>query len=1087
MEISLGPPKELRADKAKAFGGLGVSMKSKTGVLFCTALLLAASIVTVQPARGQVAGGTILGTVTDQTGAVIAAAQVSITNTKTNVKRVTTTNSDGFYSAPNLLPGDYIVTATATGFAETVDPGITLTVGAQLLVNMSMRLGSSTQQVEVTGAVPSVDLTTSTIGGVVNATTVRELPLNGRDWTQLATLQPGVATVNTQPSISNLSSGRGQRGFGIQMTISGGRPQQNNYRLDGISINDYSNGAPGSALGSTFGVEAVQQFSVLTSAYDAEYGKSSGGVINAITRSGTNGFHGDVYEFLRNSALDARNFFDGSSVPPFRRNQFGAAAGGPILKDRTFIFGNYEGLRQSLGVTNKDTVPSLAARAGNLTSGMVTVSPMVVPFLGLYPMPNGAVAGDTAVYNIVIQQTTLEDFFTTRVDHKFSDKDSLAGTYLFDRSSVTQPDEFKNKLVKFHTRQQVLALEETHVFSSQAVNSVRVGLSREPALIGDTSTVLNPLATNLQLGFVPGLPAGGLRIPGVTNFSGGQNGASYYNFHWTSIQADDDFFLTKGRHSIKIGFALERIRNNMLSATNPNGIFAFGSLANFLTDKPRILTASPPGTVTPRGIRQTIVGAYVQDDWRWRPNLTLNLGLRYETATVPTEVHGRLSTLRNPTDSYTLNHLGDPFFSNPTRLNFAPRVGFSWDPFKTGKTAVRGGFGIYDNLPLPYLFELLTLSAAPFFQSYSAGALPAGSFPTGAFQLINGNPKTLRYTYVEPHPHRNYVMQWNLNVQRDLGKNLTGMIGYVGSRGVHQPFRVDDMNLVLPTLTPQGYLWPSQPGVKLNPNVGLLNGLMWRENTFYHGLQTQIRKLMGHGFQLQGSFTWSKSIDSGSASIAGDAFTNAQSSLPWFDLRLDRGLSDFNVGRNLVINYTWNLPSPKSLPRPAEWALGGWEWGGIYQARDGQPFSVIIGGDPLGEMSSDTTGSADTPNRVPGPGCNSLVNPGNPNNYIKLQCFTFPNPTTLRGNLGRNTLIGPGLSNFDFSLVKNTHVPRISEGFNVQFRWEIFNIFNRANFAQPLDHNTIYDQNKNPVSQAGLITSTQTPSRQMQFGLKVIW
>src|SRR4029077_7796497 len=297
-------------------------MKSKTGVLFCSAFLLAASIVTVQPARGQVAGGTILGTVTDQTGAVIAAAQVSITNTKTNVKRMTTTNSDGFYAVPNLLPGDYIVTATATGFAETVDPGITLTVGAQLLVNMIMRLGSSTQQVEVTGAVPSVDLTTSTVGGVVNATTVRELPLNGRDWTQLATLQPGVATVNTQPSISNLSSGRGQRGFGIQMTISGGRPQQNNYRVDGININDYSNGAPGSALGSTFGVEAVQQFSVLTSAYDAEYGKSSGGVINAITRSGTNGFHGDVYEFLRNSALDARNFFDGSSVPPFRRNQF---------------------------------------------------------------------------------------------------------------------------------------------------------------------------------------------------------------------------------------------------------------------------------------------------------------------------------------------------------------------------------------------------------------------------------------------------------------------------------------------------------------------------------------------------------------------------------------------------------------------------------------------------------------------------------------------------------------------------------------------------------------------------------------------
>jgi outer membrane receptor protein involved in Fe transport len=1066
-------------------------MKSTTRILMWTAFLVAASIVAMRPTSGQVAGGTILGTVTDQTGAAIADAQISIMNSRTNVTRTATTNSDGFYTVPNMLPGDYVVTATAAGFAETVATGITLTVGAQQSVNVSMRVGASTQRVEVTGAAPLVDLTTSTVGGVVGATTVRELPLNGRDWTQLATLQPGVATVNTQPSISNLSSGRGQRGFGVQMTISGGRPQQNNYRLDGISINDYSNGAPGSALGSTFGVEAIQQFSVLTSAYNAEYGKSSGGVINAITRSGTNGFHGEAYEFLRNSALDARNFFDRSSVPPFRRNQFGAAAGAPIRKDRTFVFANYEGLRQSLGVTSVDITPSAAARAGNLSTGTVKVSPLVAPFLGLYPLPNGGLlaGGDAGIFNISTQQVTLEDFFTTRVDHKFSNTDSLAGTYIFDRSSVNQPDEFKNKLVKFHTRQQVVALEETHIFSPEAVNSVRVGLSREPALISDTTTTLNPLATDLTLGFVPGLPAGGLRIPGITNFSGGQGGVSYYNFHYTSIQAYDDFFLTRGLHSIKIGFALERIRNNMLSASNPNGVFSFSSLANFLTDKPRILTASPLGTVTPRGIRQTIVGGYVQDDWRWRPNLTLNLGLRYETASVPTEVNGKISTLRNPTDSYTLNHLGDPFFSNPTRLNFAPRVGFAWDPFKNGKTAVRGGFGIYDNLPLPYLFELLTISAAPFFQSYSSAALPAGSFPTGAFQLINGNPAALRYTYIEPNPHRNYVMQWNLNLQRDLGHNLTATLGYVGSRGVHQPFRTDDMNLVLPTLTAQGYLWPSPAGsgTKLNPNAGLINGLMWGENTFYHALQAQVKKFMGHGFQLQGSFTWSKSIDSGSAAIAGDAFGNSQSSLPWFDLGLDRGLSDFNVGRNLVISYTWNLPSPKSLPRPANWALGGWELGGIYQARDGQPFSVIIGGDPLGEKSSDTTGSADDPNRMPGPGCTSLVNPGNPNNYIKLQCLSFPSPSTLRGNLGRNTLTGPGLSNFDLSLFKNNYVSKVSESFNVQFRWELFNVLNRANFAQPLANNTIFDQSGNLVPGAGLITSTQTPSRQMQFGLKVIW
>jgi hypothetical protein len=873
------------------------------------------------------------------------------------------------------------------------------------------------------------------------------------------------------------------------MTISGGRPQQNNYRLDGISINDYSNGTPGSALGSTFGVEAIQQFSVLTSAYNAEYGKSSGGVINAITRSGTNDFHGEVYEFLRNSAFDARNFFDGNTVPPFRRNQFGVAAGAPIRRNHTFVFANYEGLRQDLGVTNVDITPSAAARNGTLSTGNVTVSPLVRPFLGLYPLPNGALleAGDTGIFQISTSQVTGEDFFTTRVDHAFSGSDSLSGTYIFDRSSVIQPDEFQNKLVRFHTREQVLALEETHIFGPQAVNSIRFGLLREPALIGDTSTVLTSLASDLSLGFVPGLPVGALRVPGVTNFSGGKNGVSFYNFHWTTIQGYDDFAITRGLHSIKLGLAFERIRQNMLSATNPNGVFAFSSLANFLTDKPRSLTASPVGNITPRAVRQSVVGVYAQDDWRLRPNFTLNLGLRYEIATVPTEVHGRISTLRNPTDPNSLNHLGDPFFYNPTLHNFAPRVGFSWDPFGNSKTAVRAGFGIYDNLPLPYLFELMILSEAPFFQSFSAGSLPAGSFPTRAFQSINGNPAALRYTYVEPHPHRNYVMQWNFNVQRDLGRNLTATVGYVGSRGVHQPFRVDDMNLVLPTLTPTGYLWPSPAGsgTKLNPNVGLLNGLMWGENTFFNALEVQVKKLMGHGFQLQGSFTWSKSVDSGSASIAGDSFANSQSSLPWFDLRLARGLSDFNVGRNLVISYTWNIPSPSSM-RP-KWVLGGWELGGIYQARDGQPFSVIIGGDPLGEKSSDTTGSADAPNLVSGPGCSSLVNPGQPKNYIKVQCFGFPSPSTLRGNLGRNTLTGPGLSNFDASLIKNTHVPKISETFNVQFRWEVFNLLNRANFAQPLQNNTIFDQSGNPVAGAGLINSTQTPSRQMQFGLKVIW
>src|ERR1700680_4243121 len=334
--------------------------------------------------HGQVVGGTIQGMTTDPNGAALPSVKVEIVNLSTQILTTLTSNAEGFYAAPNLLPGEYKVTATRSGFSTTVTQ-LTLTVGAQRVVNMAMKIGTVTEVVKVMSEAPDVELASSEISAVVNSTTIRELPLNGRDWTQLATLQPGITSLRTQPSVG--ASDRGQRGFGTQMTVNGGRPAQNNYRLDGTSINDYSNSAPGSVLGADLGSAAVAEFSVLSSTYPAEYGRSSGGVINAITRSGSNQFHGSVYEFIRNSALDASNFFD-ITKPPFKRNQFGATAGGPIFKDRTFIFGNYEGLRQSLGVTQSSTVPTQDARAGHLKAEDVPVDPKVVPYLPIWPLPN---------------------------------------------------------------------------------------------------------------------------------------------------------------------------------------------------------------------------------------------------------------------------------------------------------------------------------------------------------------------------------------------------------------------------------------------------------------------------------------------------------------------------------------------------------------------------------------------------------------------------------------------------------------------------------------------------------------------------
>ena len=333
-----------------------------TALVYLVAVALTALSINVPRSRAQVAGGTLTGTITDKTGSEIPNAQIVIKDLATGIDRTVTTNKDGFYIAANLLPAEYQVTISAAGFNTEVKSGIKINVGAQQEFNLTLQVGTVSHRVEVTAEAPAVQLASSDISATVEATTVRELPLNGRSWTDLAALQPGVDTIQTQPSFSS-GADRGNRGFGQQLTISGARPQQNNYRLDGISLNDYANGAPGSVLGGSLGVDAIQEFSVLTSNYSAEYGKTSGGVINAITRSGTGAFHGSAYEFLRNSALDARNFFDGPKIPSFKRNQFGGSIGGPIIPQRTFFFADYEGIRQSKGITALTTVPSLDANS----------------------------------------------------------------------------------------------------------------------------------------------------------------------------------------------------------------------------------------------------------------------------------------------------------------------------------------------------------------------------------------------------------------------------------------------------------------------------------------------------------------------------------------------------------------------------------------------------------------------------------------------------------------------------------------------------------------------------------------------------
>lgn len=1085
--------------------------------VLCLALISGALGV---PSAAQVVGATLSGTITDSTGAMIPRAKASVTNTATGVSRDATTDADGFYSVPNLLPGNYSVTALAPGFSTKLETGITLEVGGSQVLNITLQVGQATERVDVAATAPAVDLATSSLGAVVNSTTIRELPLNGRSWTDLASLQPGVAPVDTQFSFST-GTQRGNRGFGSEIAVAGTRPQSNNYRLDGISINDYMNGAPGSVTGGMLGVDAIQEFSVLMSNYSAEYGRTAGGVVNAITRSGTNQFHGSAFEFLRNSALDSRNFFDGAKIPPFRRNQFGGAAGGPIRKGKVFVFGAYEGIRQSLGITNLDTVPSPAVRSGIIcskpdttpacTPTTLVVDPSAQKYLPFWSLPNDGIKtgtnGDIGFFTFTGQQVVHENFFTSRVDVTISDHDSLAATYLADVTPFTTPDSLNNVQLGSRTNRQIGVLEETHIFSSAMVNSARLGYSRVAAQNGLAVAAINPLASDPSLAAMPGSVAALVSVPGITAFPGGKNAGSSFLWGWNSFQGYDDAFWTHGTHSFKFGGAVERMDPNLTSAVTPGGNFTFGTLSDFLTNQPQKFNSGFTN-ITELGIRQSLFGLYVQDDWRARSNLTVNVGLRWEMVTVPTEVHSKLANLINMTDATP--HLGNPYFSNPTLRNFEPRVGFSWDPFRNGKTAVRGGFGFFDVLPLPYQFFLLQNKAFPFFQNATANHLPPGSFFAGAAALLG--PKSKTADFVPQHPGRDYLMEWNFNVQREMAQNLTATVSYVGSHGVHQPLRIDDIDIVLPRKTSQGYVYPSPvgSGTTLNPNFAQIYGMFYTGESLYDGLLARIQEKMSHGLQIQGSFTWSRSIDTGSATAAGDQFSNGLSSLPWYDTKLLRGPSDFNIGRRLVINAIWQIPVVKSFSGPAAWVANGWELGAIYQVHDGVPFTATWGtdGDPQGLNSSDPYAF---PNRLTSPGCSTLTNPGNSLNYIKTQCFTVPtapdlafwtancDPTfgtpanllcpNLRGNAGRNILIGPGLSNLDLSLFKNFPIKRVSEAFQVQFRAEFFNILNHVNFANPVTPTStdIFDSSGAANGVAGLLSSTTTTSRQIQFGLKTMW
>ena len=790
---------------------------------FMTFSLAALFLLISMGASAQVSTGTLTGAVTDPTGAVVVNATITAKNVATNLSATAQTNGSGLFTIPNLAAGTYQVSVAATGFSSLVEESVPLDVGEQQAVNFSLKVGSSTQKIVVTDAAPQVDLVSVVTMPVVEQKTIVELPLNGRDWAALANLQPGVSAVRTQ-SVVSVSNQRANRGVGNQLTVSGARPQMNNYRIDGISINDYSNGGPGGVIGSNLGVDAIEEFSVITGNATADYGKTAGGIVNAVTRTGGNRYHGNVYEFFRNSALDARNEFDPAKIPALRRNQFGASLGGPLVHDRTFLFGDYEGLRWFNSQSASSIVPSLNARSGLIVctqaaSGpqnqnclvsaggaqapagstgiqQYTIDAAVKPYLQFYPIPNSTVTGDTGTFLFADPFRTSENYFTIRADHKIGSKDQLASTYFWDSGTLTAPDAFNEKITGNIDKRQMASVSESHSFTTSLLNTFHVGYSR---VVSDAPTTLNPIlasTADTSLGFVPNLPVGLINIGGLSNFTGGLHAVGEFLFHYNSYQVYDDVYWSRGKNSIKMGFAFERLQNNQMGTSNPNGQYNFGSFSGFLQNQPTGFNAPIGQTTSPKDLRQSVVGGYVTDDYHLSSRVTLNIGVRYEFASVPTETAGRLSNL--PMLTAATPNTGSPYFANPTERNFEPRIGVAYSPFRSDRTVVHAAFGIYDALPLNYLFEGLSIFSAPFFQSgsvSSASAL-AGTFPKNSYPLLT--PATFRYSYTPQNPKTSYVEQYALNVQQQLFRELTMQVGYQGSHGVHLAYREDDINTVQP-------------------------------------------------------------------------------------------------------------------------------------------------------------------------------------------------------------------------------------------------------------------------------------------------
>jgi hypothetical protein len=1010
----------------------------------------------------QSATGTIVGTVRDDTGAVLPGTTVVIRNTETSQTRELVTDDQGRFIAPNLPPGQYELKASLTGFATVVRSGIRLTVGREAVVDFPMKLGEIAENVLVVGESSLVDTRNASTGGLIAEEQIKGLPLNGRSYIELATLTPGVQLTDT--------GGRGtSTGFGQKLSVNGSRYTANLFTLDGTMLNDQFNQA-GSASGNLLGVEAVREFQVLTNSFSAEYGRHTGAVINAATKSGTNAFHGSVFEFHRNDALDSPNYFDlPGQEPDFTRNQFGFSVGGPIRKDRSFYFGTYEGLRERLGRTERFTVPSEAMRRG-------VVDPQIRPFLESYPLPNGEAFGTTRGEFIQPRtRTTDEHYLMARVDHQFSSGSSVFARYTFDDGEVSDPSRLNTGgLTK--TRVQFLTIEHQAIRGASLMNRVQFGYSRSRLdgidYVIDGFTLPRTTFTDVTRGI------GAIGVTGISGWGGETTNPKFHQFY--NYQISDHINLSKGAHNLRFGGHVEFLGFDLTSDFTSMGSFSFESLEDYVANRANTFEAVMPGSDTSRKLRQTVFGFYAQDDIQLTSNFTLNAGVRYEPTSDITETEGRLAQLidfDSPTATLNDTTVLDAIVKNPTFRTIAPRVGFAWAVGGSGKTSVRGGAGVF--------YDLLTVNV-PIVQNTAVRVPPfinrGGLVRSSTFAIDFPNAYTTQSQAlagqsalegVQYEPDQSTMYKWNLNVQRELRGQVAVEIGYTGTRGVNL-FRQVFTNGREGIINADGRIQINPAAPLRQPNFQRMRLRVSDATSSYNGLTVGVTR-RGARLQAQASYTWSKSIDDGASALGGNDYNSEAGGSRYFYMK-DRGLSPFDLRHSFSTNVNYQMPFGENGGTLA-WLVRDWSVGVLFRARSGYPFSVTTGIDRSGIGPWGTR----YPDLAPGASANPIL--GGPDRYFDPTAFVLQ-PRGIVGSLGRNTLIGPGSSTLDLQVSR--HIGLGAGGRTLQLRIEMFNLLNRANFGLPAS--TLFlDQQGTRREDAGRITSTATAARQMQLGARIVW